>query len=71
VEVKIIKVSDLTKCPKVILLASHYRDNGSCRCDERQCEMDFCDDWKFSGEIYCKTHLIEMYGPEEFDEVEG
>lgn len=29
-----IKQSDLLKCPHVILVAEHYRPDGSCRCDD-------------------------------------
>jgi hypothetical protein len=64
-------MSDIRKCPKVIFLPEHYRSDGSCRCNELICEIDTCTDFKFGQEIYCKTHIIEMYGPEEFDEVEG
>lgn len=29
-----IKQADLTKCPHFILMPDHYRDDGSCRCDD-------------------------------------
>lgn len=71
--VKIVQISfkDILKCPMVIFLPSHYREDGSCRCNERTCEMDECEQDKFGEEIYCKTHSNEMYGVEEFNEVEG
>jgi hypothetical protein len=35
VDVRTIKQSDLLACPFVILVPSHYRADGSCRCDDR------------------------------------
>ena len=29
-----IKQSDLAKCPYCIWMAEHYREDGSCRCDD-------------------------------------
>lgn len=33
-EAREIKQSDLRRCPHFIMVAEHYRDNGSCRCDD-------------------------------------
>ena len=64
--IKIIKQSDILRCPKVILLPEHYREDGSCRCDEWGCEWERgCINPKWFGEIYCRQHLIEM--GEDFD----
>ena len=59
---RIIKNSDIRRCPKVILVASHYRDDGSCRCDEIICEEYDCPNPKYGEEIYCRTHLETLYG---------
>ncbi len=29
-----IRQSDIQRCPNVIMLADHYRADGSCRCDD-------------------------------------
>jgi len=34
-EIHIITRRDVERCPKRSLSASHYRDDGTCRCDER------------------------------------
>lgn len=34
--VRTIKQSDILACPHVILMPDHYRDDGSCRCDDEQ-----------------------------------
>jgi hypothetical protein len=32
--VKTINQSDMLKCPHVIMVAEHYRDDGTCRCND-------------------------------------
>ena len=32
--VRIIKQSDITRCPHCILVPQHYRDDGSCKCND-------------------------------------
>lgn len=31
---RVIKQSDIGKCPHFIMVADHYRPNGSCRCND-------------------------------------
>jgi len=35
-DVRILKSSDIGRCPKMSLLPAHFRDDGTCRCDERE-----------------------------------
>ncbi len=56
--VNIIRHSDLMACPKHSLMARHYREDGSCRCDEREAatqavadlqkRLHAAQDWKAS-----------------------
>ena len=40
VDVRQIKQSDIGKCPHCILVTEHYRNNGTCRCnDPKHTEM--------------------------------
>jgi hypothetical protein len=32
--IRVIKQSDMLRCPHVILMEAHYREDGSCRCDD-------------------------------------
>lgn len=32
--VRILKHADIRKCPHVIFVPEHYRDDGSCKCDD-------------------------------------
>lgn len=55
-----IKQSDIAKCPTVILMPEHYREDGTCRHDEPICETYGCANHKFGGEIFCRQHMLEM-----------
>ena len=54
-----IKNSDILKCPGAIFLPSHYREDGSCRHDEPNCEEEGCTNLKYKDEIFCKEHLYD------------
>ena len=69
--VRIIKVSDIQKCPGFILVPSHYREDGSCRHDEPGCEFEGCTNNKIVPEIYCREHLIMECGEDYVREVYG
>jgi hypothetical protein len=34
-QIRTLSTADLTRCPKTSLLPAHYRDDGSCLCNER------------------------------------
>jgi len=34
IDVKTISQADLLKCPHCILVPEHYRDDGTCKCDD-------------------------------------
>lgn len=59
--IKVIQTSDIMKCPKVILVPEHYRDDGSCRCNTPKCDYEGCPNDKYGEEIYCRNHLLR-YG---------
>jgi hypothetical protein len=65
-DIKILKISDIKKCPMAIFLPAHYRADGSCRCDEDRCEQENCHGLKYKTEIYCQYHCNMNYG-EDYD----
>jgi hypothetical protein len=68
---RILKQSDIQRCPHFILLASHYRSDGTCRCNEMKCEYTSCKREKWGGEIYCEIHLENFGYWEEPEEEEA
>lgn len=69
-----ILLSDILACPHAILLPEHYRENGTCLCDETQCEhtnfIGRCKNKKYKKEIYCKHHVIALYNVTHLDDEE-
>jgi len=33
--IRIIKQSDMMKCPHFIMIPNHYRDDGTCKCNDK------------------------------------
>ena len=47
-DVRSIKKSDIRKCPNYILVAEHYRENGSCKCDDPAERARMIAEWGYS-----------------------
>lgn len=54
--IRVLSYETIKKCPKLIFLPEHYREDGSCRCNEQICETEGCHEKKWDEEIYCITH---------------
>ncbi len=50
--VKIIKQSDITACPHVIMMPEHYRDDGSCKCDDPEHRAMMIREWEYTEEDF-------------------
>ena len=46
--VRLIKHSDIGRCPHVIMVPTHYRDDGSCKCDDPQEQAMMIREWGYS-----------------------
>jgi hypothetical protein len=44
----IMKQSDLLKCPFVILWPTHYRDDGTCKCDDPTEQRRMVREWGYT-----------------------
>jgi len=51
-EIREIKQSDLRKCPHFILVASHYRGDGTCKCDDPEEREMMIRDWDYTEEDF-------------------
>lgn len=71
ISIKVLKVSDIQNCPGFIFLPEHYREDGSCRHDEPNCEWGNCTKEKVFPEIFCREHLIMECGEEYVETVYG
>lgn len=52
-----IKHSDMLKCPFVIMVASHYRDDGSCKCDDPEERAMMIREWEYKKSDFRKIPL--------------
>lgn len=55
---RVINFSDIQRCPKVILVPEHYEEDGTCRCNNPQCDWEDCTAPKYNDEIYCREHVL-------------
>jgi len=62
INVRYLKHEDIRKCPSYILVPEHYREDGSCKHNEKTCEFDECEHSKYRREIYCKEHCVVLFG---------
>jgi hypothetical protein len=46
-DVKIIRQSDILKCRFVILIPEHYREDGSCKCDDPEHRRTMIKSWGY------------------------
>lgn len=46
--VRYIRSSDIAACPHSILVAEHYREDGSCRCDDPEAPMG---EWGYTWDV--------------------
>ncbi|KKK88414.1 hypothetical protein LCGC14_2743420 [marine sediment metagenome] len=46
--VRAIKQSDISACPHIIMLPGHYRDDGSCKCNDPQEQAKMIREWGYS-----------------------
>ena len=47
--VRRIKQSDIGACPNVILLSSHYRPDGTCKCDDTDERAMMIREWEYEA----------------------
>jgi hypothetical protein len=59
---RIIKQSDIAKCPHCIFVASHYRDDGSCKCDDATERAMMIAEWGYTPESFIGVPLRSTNG---------
>lgn len=51
-DVRLIKQSDIGKCPFVIMVPEHYRDDGSCKCDDTDERKRMIEEWDYTEKMF-------------------
>ena len=52
VDVREIRQSDIRACPQVIMVSSHYRPDGSCKCDDADERAMMIQEWEYSPDDF-------------------
>ncbi len=55
--VRSIRQSDMLKCPHAIMVQEHYRDDGSCKCDDAEHRAMMIKDWEYSEQDFAGIAL--------------
>lgn len=50
--VRLIKQTDIVACPHVIFMPSHYRPDGSCKCDDGDERAMMVREWGYEPEDF-------------------
>lgn len=54
-----IKQSDVRACPHAILMAGHYRADGSCKCSNAEERARMISEWEYTAEDFTGVPLID------------
>jgi hypothetical protein len=57
--VRLIKQSDLRNCPFCIMVAEHYREDGTCKCNDPKERARMRKEWGYKDSDFRKAGLTE------------
>jgi hypothetical protein len=52
--IRFIKQSDILKCPHIIMDPSHYREDGTCKCDDPAEQKKMIKEWGYTKKDFKK-----------------
>ena len=59
INVREIKQSDLAKCPFTIFDPFHYRNDGSCKCNDQEHRRFMMDNWEYTTEDFIEAGVVK------------
>lgn len=59
-----IKQSDIGRCPHVIMVASHYREDGTCKCDDPKEQAMMIKEWGYAKKDFAQQMKRQAEGHE-------
>jgi hypothetical protein len=57
--VRTLKHSDLARCPFTIFVASHYREDGTCKCNDPEERERMKREWDYTDEAFKEAGVIQ------------
>ena len=56
--IRLINLSDIDKCPFLIMLPEHFREDGSCKCNDEAHQKMMIKEWGYKKSDFIKAGLI-------------
>ena len=57
--IRMIKQSDVGKCPFFILVVDHYRADGSCKCSNKEHRAMMIKEWEYKKSSFKSIKLVD------------
>ena len=57
--VRLLRKSDVERCPFYILLADHYRDDGSCKCNDAVYRKTVMRRWGYRRADFIRAGIVK------------
>ena len=58
-DVRLIKQSDIRKCPFFILVADHYREDGTCKCNDPVYRKTVMKKWGYMRKHFIRAGIVK------------
>jgi len=55
---RLILNSMIEKCPFLIMVAAHYRDDGTCKCDDPKERARMIAEWGYTEESFKRAGIV-------------
>lgn len=57
--VKMMNQSDIAKCPFLIFMPEYYRQDGSCKCSNREHRRMMIEEWEYKKSQFKNIKLVD------------
>jgi hypothetical protein len=57
--IRMLKQSDIAACPFAIMLSSHYRADGTCKCSNAEHRQMMIAEWEYDPDDFKNVPLVD------------
>lgn len=58
-KIKMLKQSDIAKCPFYIFVPEHYRDDGTCKCNDAEHRRMMIKQWGYKRADFVRAGILK------------
>lgn len=58
-EIRVLKQSDMLKCPFAIMAMEHYRDDGTCKCNDAEHRAMMIREWEYTEQDFIDAGIVK------------